>query len=156
MHPPPQTKTKANISSPFFGSKLGKPFIFFRFPLVSGCSMCLWKIFDAAKTLNLSEESCFFSEETMIGCHETAMIQQFEIQFCEPVSLQRNPSRSCRKQPYTVFEWWMSNCYGSVNPLLTYLLKTPCCAFNLKTMDWVLPKHWFTGSMMKVKSQFPL
>ena len=64
MHPP-QTKKIENKSSLFFGSKVGKPFIFSRF------SICFWllyvcEIFDAARTLNTSEESWVFSEETMI------------------------------------------------------------------------------------------
>ena len=56
----------------------------------------------------------------------------------------------------TRFEWWMSNSYGSVNPILTYLLKQPCFAVNPKIMDWVLPKHWFTSRIMKVKTRFIL
>ena len=55
---------------------------------------------------------------------------------------------------YTIWINWWRNSYGSVNPfpLLTYLLKKPCCAFNLKIMDWVLPKHWFTGRIIKFKT----
>lgn len=156
MHPP-QTKTKQTFpplsSVPSWENSSSSP----GFPFVSGCSMSVKSLMQPEPWIHRKNHG-FSVRKLWLDVMKPQWFNNLRFNSVSQFHFKEILAELVGNNPiaYTVSEWWMSNCYGSVNPLLTYLLKTPCCAFNLKIMDWVLPKHWFTGRIMKVKSQFPL
>ena len=163
-HPFLQNQKQNQHFLPFFGSKLGKPFIFSRF------SISLWLLYVC--------EICDAAPSEFIGRIMGFQWGNYDWMAPKPQWFNNLRFNSVSQFHFkeilaelvwneTIFELWMNmtwlwiytiwinwwrNSYGSVNPLLINLLKKPCCAFNLKIMDWVLPKHWFTGRIIKFKA----